>query len=373
MKPDSRPGSLLQSGIIFAAINFVTALGNMAFSSVMARHLTKAGEYSDANSALNGFAPLLTLVPTIATFAVAHYIAHFNASGDHARLQGLLVGCRRFLFRLSLFGSILAAAVIDPLSKFFHYTQGLMLVTLVWALLTLWGSFATALCQGLSWFKRLALIGFLIMALRVSFGWFVTLQWPTPETAVLASAFALLANLLLLCWRKDVVVHGQPVSPWNREFVLYLIVSAACVAGGYFFTLGDLLVAKKFFTDADNDAYNLAERLAVALPLAVAPLLTVLFTSRSGARSGNIVAEQLKLMGLYLAALLFGAGALLLLRGLCVKILLGRASPEAEAMILRLSITMVIVSLLQALALWSLASRWLKISLSYGLLGLGTG
>ena len=40
-------------------------------------------------------------------------------------------------------------------------------------------------------------------------------------------------------------------------------------------------------------------------------------------------------------------------------------------MIARLSVTMVFVGLLQALALWSLASRWLKISLSYGVLGLG--
>jgi hypothetical protein len=84
-----------------------------------------------------------------------------------------------------------------------------------------------------------------------------------------------------------------------------------------------------------------------------------------------VVAEQLKLLGLYILALLFGAGALFLLRSLCVKVILGRPSPEAEAMIARLSVTMVFVGLLQALALWSLASRWLKISLSYGVLGLG--
>ena len=40
-------------------------------------------------------------------------------------------------------------------------------------------------------------------------------------------------------------------------------------------------------------------------------------------------------------------------------------------MICQLSITMVFVGLLQALALWALASRWTKISLLYGVLGLG--
>ena len=62
---------------------------------------------------------------------------------------------------------------------------------------------------------------------------------------------------------------------------------------------------------------------------------------------------------------------LFVLRGFCVKLILGRPSPEADAMIARLSATMVFVGLLQALALWALASRWMKISLLYGVLGLG--
>jgi len=40
-------------------------------------------------------------------------------------------------------------------------------------------------------------------------------------------------------------------------------------------------------------------------------------------------------------------------------------------MIGRLAFTMVFVGLLQALAMWALASRWMKISLFYGGLGLG--
>jgi hypothetical protein len=110
--------------------------------------------------------------------------------------------------------------------------------------------------------------------------------------------------------------------------------------------------------------------LARALPWIVAPLLTVLFTSRSGRRAGGIVAEQLKLMGLSGLALVFGAACLFVLRTFCLK-LLGRNTPEAAAMICQFSITMVFVGLLQALAFWALASRWSKISLLYGALGLG--
>ncbi len=365
-----RMSSLLQSGLIFSAVNFITGLGNLAFQGVMGRHLGDQGQYGNANSALGGFMPLLGLLPCVATLAVTHYIAHYQACGDHARLQGLLAGSRKFLFRFTVVGSLLALAAVKPLSDFFHFSQSLMLVSLGCTLFGLWGSYATVLCQGFGWFKRLALIGLLGMALRFGFGWFVTIKWPSAETAVLATGFALLANLALLCWRKDLVIRSAPVSPWNREFVLYFVISAACVGGSYCFFQGDLLVAKKYFSGKDLDAYTAAGQLARALPMTVGPMLTVLFTSRSSQRAGGIVAEQLKLMGIYAAGLLAGAAGLFVLRGFCVKLIFGHALPAAEAMIVQLSITMVFVGLLQALAQWALASRWTRLSLLYGALGI---
>jgi hypothetical protein len=370
MNKSSHGSNLLQSGLIFSVISFVTNLGNFAFQSIMARHLTsQTGQYGDANSTLNSLIPMLGLLPAIATLAVTHYIAHYSACGDTARLQGLLAGCRKFLFRLTLASSVIAIVAIKPLGVFFKYSDSLMLVTLACTLVGLWVSLVTALCQGLSWFRRLALIGFLSMVLRVLFGWFVTLKWPSAETAVLASVFMALANLVLLFWRKDLKLTGQPVSPWNREFVHFFIISAACVIGGFLFGKSDLLVAKQFFSDRQNDAYNRAELLATSLILTAGPLLTVLFTSRSGARSGNAVVEQLKLLGVFVVALLFGAGMLYLLRGPIVRVMLGTWSPETEGMIGHLGLTMVFVGLLQSLSLWALASRWTKFSLLYGVLG----
>jgi hypothetical protein len=366
-----RAGKLLQSGIIFSAISFATGLGNLAFQGVMRRHLKSSGDYGDANSALSGLMTLLGLLSAVAIFAVTHYIAHFNASGDHARLQGLLLGCRKFLFRLTIAGSALAIIMVKPLSDFFHYSERLMLVTLCCSLIGLWVALATALCQGLAWFKRLALIGFLAMTLRVLFGWFVTLKWPSAETAVMATGFSLLAYLVLLFWKKNLVLHGTPVSPWNREFVQYIVVSAAFVIGSYCFTQGDLLVMQYYFSGGERDTYATAERLAFALPTTVGPLLTVLFTSRSGVRGGNMVREQLKLLGLYIIGLAAGVAGLFLLRGLCVKLISGAPSPATAAMIGRLAITMAFASLLQALGTWALASRWIKISLFYGGLGIG--
>lgn len=139
-------GGLLKSGLIFSAISFLTNAGNLAFQAVLGRHLTTSGDYAQANSALNAIMPLLALLPAVATFAVTHYIAHYNALNDHARLQGLLAGCRKFLFHLTLFGSLLAMAVIIPLGHFFHYNGSLMVVTLACTLLRLWASLATVLC-----------------------------------------------------------------------------------------------------------------------------------------------------------------------------------------------------------------------------------
>jgi len=370
MKKISRVGELLQSGIIFTAVSFLTGLGNLAFQGVMGRHLKESGDYGSANSALGGLMTLLGLLPAVATFAVTHYIAHFNASGDGARLQGLLLGCRKFLFRLTIAGSVLAVLLVKPLSVFFHYNESLMLVALGCALTGLWAALATALCQGLAWFKRLALIGFLAMTLRILFGWFVTLKWPSAETAVLATGFSLLAYLVLLFWKKEMSLPGTPVSPWNREFVQYIVVSAAFVVGSYCFFQGDYLVANKFFTKDKLDAYTAAGILARALPQTVAPLLAVLFTSRSGQRAGVIVAEQIKLTALSGFGLVFGAACLFVLRTFCLK-LIGRYSSESAAMVGHFATTMVFVGLLQSLAMWALASRWIKISLLYGALGIG--
>jgi hypothetical protein len=178
------------------------------------------------------------------------------------------------------------------------------------------------------------------------------------------------SNLVLPFWRKDLSRPAQGVSPWNREFVQFLIVAAAGIGGGYSFTQGDLLVAKRYSPGSDLDACTAAGLLARALPMTVAPLLTVLFTHRSGKHIGDPVQEQLKLLGLYAVGLIGGAISLFVLRTFCLK-LIARNTPEAAAMIVPLVMTMVWVGLLQSLAVWALGSRGSKISLFYGALGVG--
>ena len=161
MKNGSRMDKLWRSGIILTAVSFLAGLGNYAFQAIIGRQLAHDGEYGLANNTL-GFAGFLSLPLVIATTAVTHYIARFNFNGDDARLEGLLAGCRKSLFHLTIAGSVLAILFVKPLSSFFHFPRtSLMLVALLCVLAGLWGSYATALCQGLAWFKRLAFIGLL--------------------------------------------------------------------------------------------------------------------------------------------------------------------------------------------------------------------
>jgi len=369
-----KAGKLLQSGIIFTAISFLTLLIHWVFQFIVSPQLGgTSGEYGLVLATIT-FIGFLGLPLAIATQAITHYIARFHFSGDDARLHGLLAGCSKFLFWVTVAGSGVAIIFIRPLGVFFNIPRpSLTLVALVCALAGFWGSYFTALCQGLGWFKRLAFIGLLAAILRVLFGGITTKIWPVAEYAVGAMGVMLLANLILLFWRKEFPRRTNIViSPWTREFVEFLIVSAAYVIGSNLFIQGDLLVANKFFTKSEIDAYGSAGVLARALATAVGPLLIVLFTHRSSRRHHHAddLREQLKLLGLYAFGLIFGAICLYYFRGFCLQ-LLHRNTPDAAAMIGRLAFTMVFVGLLQALAMWALASRWMKISLLYGGLGLG--
>ena len=374
MKGGSTAKKLLQSGLIFTIISFLSNIVYYLFQVVMSRQFANAsGEFGLMNNTINlvGF---LGLPLAIATQAVAHDIARFHYSGNDERLHGLLAGCRKFLFHMTIGGSIAAAILVKPLGDYFQIPRAtLTIIVLVCVLGNLWASYVTALCQGLGWFKRLALIGLLAATARLMFGWPATKISPIAEWGVLASVAMVLPNLLLFFWRKEFPRRtGAATSPWDREFVQFLIVSTAYNLGANFLSQGDTLVAQKYFSEANRDAYCAAEKLAVALVTGAGPLLIVLFTHRSRRQHhhGDELSDQLKLLGFYAAALILGAGCLYLLRGFCLQ-LLHRKTPEAVAMMGQLCVTMVFVGLLQALAMWSLASRWIKISLLYGILGIG--
>jgi hypothetical protein len=198
----------------------------------------------------------------------------------------------------------------------------------------------------------------------------MTAKYPNAEIAVTATTFSLLANLALFIWRKDIVRSTQQVSPWDREFVKFMVVAAACLGGTYLFSKGDSLVAQKYFSDLDKDFYGAAGRLGRSLIFTVAPMLTVIFTSRSGKRNMEAATDQRIMLLLYAVGLAGGAAGLLLLKDSFVALIFGHMKPESAAMVTPLTITMAFVGLTQAIGTWALASRWFGLAFLYGGLGL---
>lgn len=359
---------LWRSGIFFSIIGLISGLGNSVVQAFFARLIDKT-EWGYVGTTL-AFVNFLSLPMIIVSTSLVHYIAHFRGMNDEARLQGLLMGSRKFLLRMTFAGSLLAALLLHPLSQFFNFPRTtLMMVALICVVLNLWATFAMTLCQGMAWFKRLAIIGLAAVAMRFLFGWSMTTLYPSAEVAVAATAFMYLAYLALLYWRKDLFKQGDQISPWNSEFVNYLLVAAACMSGSYFFTQGDMLVAQRYFKD-DLGNYNAAGLLGRGLIYAVGPLLTVLFTSRSGRKDTQSEQDQKILLGLFAVGLTCGALILYMLKDFLVRLIFGHPVPEASVMIGRMALAMIFIGLSQAIGMWSLASRWSKMAILYGALGL---
>ena len=362
--------TLRRGAIFWTVLAFVTNLGHMAFAMLIGHHFDK-GEFGVASVVLN-FINMLGLPVAIASTALIHYVSHFRSHNDEARLQGLLAGCRSFLRNATILGSVLALVLVVPLGRFFDIRPTLLVAATVCILVGLWSGFALALCQGMAWFQRIALIGFAAVVFRLAFGYFVALPINTAEMAVSATTFGLLANLAVLYWWKDIFKRdAHQISPWTTEFFNFMIVSAAYVGGNWCFTQGDSLAAKhNYFPAAVLGLYVAAGQFGRAIPNSVGPLLQAVFISRSGKHNAEAASDQRLLLFLYAAGLAVAALVLILLRGFCVRLIFGNYTPESAAMVPRMAITMAFAGLNYAIATWCLAGRSFKITILYGVLGL---
>ncbi len=133
---------LWRSGIFWSVLSFVSGLGNLACSSVIARNLKPTnGEFGASSSALD-FVTFLGLPLSMLNMSVVHYIAHFRSKNDEARLQGLLAGCQKLLLWATAGGSLLALALWQPLGRFFDFqSTSLRVAVLVCGMIGWWSGF----------------------------------------------------------------------------------------------------------------------------------------------------------------------------------------------------------------------------------------
>ena len=123
-------------------------------------------------------------------------------------------------------------------------------------------------------------------------------------------------------------------------------------------------MAQRYFSGRDLGLYTAAGLLGRALPMVVGPMLTVLFTSRSGHRTEGACANSWSCWALYAVGLAQGPPACCSCADFWVRLIFGKYTPEAAAMVSRLAVTMAFIGLMQAVGMWALASRWLKVALS---------
>lgn len=362
---------LWRSGIFWAALSFVAGLGHLACSSVIARNLNSTPGDFGASSAAMDFVTLLGLPLQMFGMSLIHYISYFRSKNDEARLQGLLASCFSLLTKVTILVMVLAALLVLPLSRFFQFPSNLTLAIFAFGLVGFWSYFAVTLCQGMAWFKRLAIMSVVAVTIRYVFAYFMTKRFPTSSMALTSSTVSLLVNFGLFYWWKDLFRHpAERISPWTREFMQFLVVTGATVAGTYFFNTGDSLVANKYFPPSAKDAYQMAARFGRAIPATVLPLLIVTFTSRSGSKESAAKTDQRILLSLYAAGLACGSAFLILVRHPLLNWYLGKPNDAAAHMIVPFSIAMTLIGLNQAVGMWSLADRTFKIAFLYGALGL---
>src|SRR5205085_1634578 len=202
----------------FTGMNLVVGAGNFYFQRVIGSAFTDQGEYGAANKTAV-FVNLMGLPLLMASTAIIHHIAHFRGIGDEARLNGLLVGCRSLLLKFTLVACVLGALLIQPLGRYFEIPRtSLTVAALVSLIVALWAGYASALANGLGWFKRLALIGFAGVLAKIAVVILIARRHPVAEAGVLALAAGTLLNLAVFFWWRDLFKPGERVSPWDRDF-----------------------------------------------------------------------------------------------------------------------------------------------------------
>jgi O-antigen/teichoic acid export membrane protein len=376
-KPESLT-ALLQTGFLLTGVTFVASIGHFLFQIYMGRVLS-LGEFGAFNTTLS-LVMMLTVPLAAASQSIAHYLARHKASDSHKELTNLQAACQKLLRRWTWILSAVTVVLIFPLTQFFNFPRAsLMLVALACVPMTMWSSIGTVWCSGLSRFKLLSFLNFATMLVRFVSGAILVYFFPVAEAAAAATFVSgtVLAGAVVFGQKPD--SHSIAASPWDREFMLYLVAAMAIGMSNFFFTFGDQLVAQRSMDGNTLGLYVAAGLLGRSVVLGSMPLLIVYFTQRSSTkRSGG---RSNSLLVVYLAMLVTGIIMLIVLRNPLLRLMLG---PKKIAVLFEqkqfypmldllthFSIVMLPLGVLQAVGNFYLASRRLLECYLFGALGLG--
>jgi hypothetical protein len=357
-------GQSLALWALIALLNFI--------AQIVFRRELAPGEFGALNTAL-GLIGLMTVPLLAVNLAFTHYLARHHAAraaGQSARIDSLraaaLLATETFAW---IWGGLSLPLIFLLLSLLGLSRFSLQLFTLMNVLIALGGLVSWSVCQE---GNQLRLWGWLFAAsalTRVLAG--AGLAWPEPWAesglaAFLLAGFITLTPALRSRETDSAMRLKACAAVWDRDFLVYAGATFSVLLALFLFSSADRIVAQSWFGVAsDNnmglvnwaqfDAYQTAGLLGRALLWGTQPLLWILFAQRS--RVDRTDAASLTFFWIYLGVLLLSAILLGCLAQPLSRIFCGVDSQSTAHFVPTFAAVMIPLGLLQALGVFSLASR----------------
>ena len=366
-----------QSPVLWALVALLNFIAQVVFHRELA-----TGEFGTLNTAL-GVIGLMTVPVLALNQAFAHHLARAHRDGPSTRIESLRAAALPVMETFAWIWGALCLVLVFLLLPLLGLPRfSLQLLTLINVLIAIGGVVSWAACrEG----KQLRLWAWLLAAsalARVLAG--AGLAWKAPWAESCLAAFLLGGFIALIPALRP--RETGAAARWNacravwsnvdRDFLLCAGASFSVLLALYLFSSADRIVAQCWFGVATNnnmglvnwdlfDAYQTAGLLARGLLWGTQPLLWILFAQRS--RLDRTRADSLTFFWIYAGALLLGAIILGWLAQPLSRLFCGGALamytipvPKFELtshFVPSLAAAMIPLGLLQALGIFSLASR----------------
>jgi hypothetical protein len=347
---------------VIAALHFA--------AQIVFRRELRPGEFGTLNTAL-AIVGLMT-VPALAVHqAINHYLAQDHPAGRQDRIDALRTGALFITETFTWAWGVISVPVLFLLAAMLELPSSrfpLHIFVLLNILIALGGVISERICQSR---QQTNLWVWLVMAAalaRVALGVGLTRYAPLAAaalTAVLLAGLITLAPALRQAETKMDLRLKACAAAWDRDFLLYVGATLSVLLSLFLFSSADRLVAQSWFGVPHNnigyvdldmfDSYHTAGLLGRGLLWGAQPLLWMLFAQRS--RLKRTTLASLTYLWIYIGALLVGAILLELLRYPLSRLFCGEQYDTTDLQIPNFVLAMIPLGLLQAVGVFSLASR----------------
>jgi hypothetical protein len=309
-------------------------------------------------------------VPALAVNqAIFHYLAQDHPAGRQERIDALRTGALFITETFTWAWGVISLPVLFLLVAMLELPRfPIHLFVLLNILIALGGVIGERICQSR---QQTNLWVWLVVAsalARVALAVGLTRYSPWADaalTSVLLAGLITLAPALRQGETKMDLRLKACAAAWDRDFLLYVGATISVLLSLFLFSSADRLVAQSWFGVPHNnigyvdldmfDSYHTAGLLGRGLLWGVQPLLWIFFAQRS--RLKRTTLASLTYLWIYLGALLVGAILLGLLHYPLSRLFCGEHYDTTDLQILNFALAMIPLGLLQAVGVFSLASR----------------